>query len=193
MILWRTNLELDEAILDTVIEAIDGNPRRIGMKGMFTSFFADTVNEREEVVFASQYKKVIADGFHALGIQHRSGYSFDHWTQVYSDGNVGHTPHDHYKPHVIVSWVHFVRPTSTPAFHFLDSNYNKTYPEQNPGDFIMFNSWALHGVDPSKEYRAVIAGNVYLKDLVSPADIDISLHTHFEGDTFTQKQIKGML
>ena len=57
----------------------------------------------------------------------------------------------------------------------------------------MFNSWALHGVDPSNEHRAVIAGNIYLNDLVSPDNEEVNLHTHFEGNTFTHKHIKAML
>ena len=58
-----------------------------------------------------------------------------------------------------------VKPTKKKLFFFIDSDGKKVYPEgQTPGDFIVFPSWAEHGVDPSDEsadeQRVVIAGNI---------------------------------
>jgi len=192
MILWRTNFNLDEDILRGVIDKVNGNPDRLGKVGMYTTYFTKSVQDREEIIFAPHYRQAIGDGLSALGMQHRTGYTFDHWMQVYGEGNVGHTPHDHYTHQTLLSWVHFVCPT-TPAFHFIDSDHNKTYPEQNRGDFIMFSPWMLHGVDASDDLRAVIAGNVYITDLISPCDESINLYYTFEKGKAICNEISAVL
>ena len=44
------------------------------------------------------------------------------------------------------------------------------FPEQNPGDFIVFPEWALHLVKPntSGELRAVVAGNMNYRKMSRP-------------------------
>ena len=195
MILYRSNFNLDVDLLDGIIEKVNGNEERLGKDGMYTTYFTEYVEEREEVIFAPHYKEAIGEGLSALGLQHRCSYVFDHWMQVYGEGNTGHDPHDHYCGKALVSWIHFVRPTSTKAMYFMDSDLNKTYPEQNQGDFIMFSPWMLHGVDPTppEDARAIIAGNVYIKELVCPSNDSINLYYTFEGETSVCRQIDAVL
>ena len=189
MIIWRSNLKLDDDLLDEVIASVNDNPDLIGQKGMYTTYYVPSVYDRQEVEFAPHYKQILAEGLSALGLHHRCSYNFNHWMQVYGEGNVGHRPHDHYDIKVLVSWVHFVRPTSTKAFHFLDSSGNKTYPEQNEGDFIMFCPWQLHAVDPSDDLRAVIAGNVMMNELVCHDNDETCKYHAFNGAQYSLKTI----
>ena len=109
------------------------------------------------------YKQAISDALTRLGLQHRCSYVFDHWLQVYGEDNVGHGAHDHFSNRTILSWVHFLNPSDKKLFHFIDSDQNKVYPEQNVGDFIMFSPWALHGVDKVKTdgvNRTIVSGNI---------------------------------
>ena len=189
MIIWRSKLKLDDDRLDDVISSVNGNPNLTGLKGMYTTYYVPSVYDRQEVEFAPDYKKILAEGLSALGLHHRCSYTFDHWMQVYGEGNVGHKPHDHYGVKNLVSWVHFVRPTLTKVFHFLDSDGNKTYPPQNEGDFIMFCPWQLHAVDPSDDLRTVIAGNVMMQELVCPDNEKTCEYHSFDGSTHTCKTI----
>ena len=65
------------------------------------------------------------------------------------------------------SWVHFIKPSSKKCFYFVNHKGDKTYPEQNEGDFIIFPSWAAHSVDPNqdKDDRIVTAGNVFAETI----------------------------
>ena len=195
MILYRSNFNLDTDTLDGLIDKVNGNPDRLGKDGMYTTYFTKMVEDREEVVFVDQYKEAIAKGLSYLGLQHRCSYVFDHWMQVYGAGNIGHPPHDHYCGQALVSWIHFARPTSTKAMYFLDSDNNKRYPQQNWGDFIMFSPWMLHGVDsvPAEDARTIIAGNVYIKELVCPSTDEINLYYTFDGETSVCRQIEAVL
>ena len=85
------------------------------------------------------------------------------WLQVYEPGSSGHDIHDHWSGNEMFSWVHFLKPVNK-SFHFLVEG-QKVYPKrQNPGDFIVFPSWALHAVDgnDTDDERVVIAGNVMM-------------------------------
>ena len=171
MILWRSNLTLDEHVLSDVIT----HTKEVCLheNGVYTSFFISNIHDRPEVKFANQYNSIIEKACSDMGLLHRTSYSFTHWIQVYGKGGV-HDVHDHHLPQTLFSWVHFVRPTNVNCFHFIDSAGNKTYPTQEPGDFIVFPSWAQHAVDPNEtdDERVVIAGNVSMIEMNKPASTD---------------------
>lgn len=194
MILHHSNFSLDEDILSDVVSKVTNDPKCEAKDlGIHSTYFLPNINDRAEVVFVQHYKQAIADALSRLGLQHRCSYVFDHWLQVYGEDNIGHGAHDHFSNRTILSWVHFLNPSDKKLFHFIDSDHNKVYPEQNTGDFIMFNPWALHGVDPTPAGRYVIAGNVHITELVSPSNKAINLYHTFDKETYICKEIKAVL
>lgn len=168
MIVWRSNFKFDEDKIDQIILETTKNYPVISEEdvGLSSSFFEPDLFKRPEAIFLDTYSEKIASAMKDLGLHHRSHYSFDHWLQVYSSDIATHKVHDHYSSMVILSWVHFIRPTEDKCFYFYDSEANKTYPKQDKGDFIIFPSWALHAVS-GKKGRSVIAGNIVLNELYS--------------------------
>ena len=194
MILWNTNFNLDEDILKDVVSKVTSDPQcEAADLGLHSTYFVPRIEDRAEVTFVEHYKNAIGEGLTALGLQHRCSYVFDHWLQVYGEGNVGHGAHDHYSNRTVISWVHFLNPSEDKAFHFIDSNHNKVYPQQNAGDFIMFNPWMLHGVEPCPAGRYVIAGNVHITELVSPSNRTVNLYHTFDKETYICKEIDAVL
>ena len=173
MINWRTNVEADALMVESLVGKLRADAYK-SREGFYTSYWEPNVLERPEVTFAPLYKGIIGQCMSHLGLQDRMSYSFDHWAQLYDSADGGHLVHDHYAPAVIASWVHFVQPASTSKFHFFRGDGSKVYPKQKKGDFIVFDSWRLHAVDPTNEGedRLVIAGNVYANDVYSPNAYD---------------------
>lgn len=169
MIIWRTNFQLDEEFLNATIENVKVDQNKTD-EGYYTTYFTQNLGKRAEIVFVDQYRDAVAGAMKHVGLYHRCDYVFDHWMQVYPGHDDGHPQHDHYFSEGLISWVHFVKPSSIDRFYFLDSYGNRTYPKQDEGDFIVFNTWQLHGVDGcDEEYdRVVVAGNVYAKNVYSP-------------------------
>ena len=171
MILWRSNLTLDESVLSEVIT----HTKEVCpyADNTYTSYFIPNVHDRPEVKFVQQYYDLLEIVCSDMGLIHRTSYNFTHWIQVYDRGGI-HDVHDHFVPDTLFSWVHFVRPTNVKCFHFIDSEGNKTYPTQEPGDFIVFPSWAQHAVDPNEtdDQRVVIAGNVNVVEMIKPSNVN---------------------
>ena len=190
MIIWNTNLSLDQQQLKETIAAIKSNKKNSTTENYYTTYFTQSILDREEIVFVDQYKKTIGEAMIAMSLYHRCDYVFDHWMQVYPGGNDGHAVHDHYMPTAIISWVHFVEPSKTSCFYFIDSMGNRIYPKQEAGDFIVFSPWQLHGVDgfDGDCERVVIAGNVYAKKIYSPDNgKDLIQYEHKQDGNFTIK------
>lgn len=169
IILWRDNFSLDSEKLDKVIQETIKHPEcSTGFnldKFLYTTFFIDDLFEHPEIVFLEEYKDIISKYMNEMGLLKKTNYNFSHWMQVYNNGHLGHPAHDHFRYDTFFSWVHFVKPVKKKLFFFIDSDGKKVYPEcQTPGDFIVFPSWAEHGVDPfdesADEQRAIIAGNI---------------------------------
>lgn len=114
------------------------------------------------------YRKKVRSVTIKLGLYGRSEVENVMWCQIYTNKTDGHPVHTHYCGEELFSWVHFVKaPTDQKCFYFVDSNSNKIYPEdQSSGRFLVFPSWAMHGVDAvesCEEPRIVVAGNVLAK------------------------------
>ena len=162
MILWRTKLHLPEEQVDEVISSIKLQCAEYG--GQYSTY---NTNPRPESIFIDTYMEVLANAAKAMGLYHRSSYRNIMWAQLYINGGQ-HAIHDHSGGYLGFSWVHFVKPTSSKCFHFVDSMSNKTYPDQDAGDFIVFPQWAQHAVDPNNtmDERFVIAGNILITELL---------------------------
>ena len=169
IILWTDNFRLDSQKLDKAVEETIKLPDcLVGYEGeqfYHSTYYIPDIFKHPEIVFLEEYKSVIAKFMKSMGLYERTSFTFNHWMQVYQGNQSGHPVHEHFKFNTFFSWVHFIRPTKKKCFFFIDSEGNKKYPEnQNPGDFVVFPSWAEHGVEPidenGDEKRVVIAGNI---------------------------------
>ena len=155
-ILWNTNVPVSD--VDTLRDKVVSIPEA-KEHDLYTTYRLSKWNRPEEEIVKS-YQPIIDEFMSDLGLSHYR-YRLNTWCQVY-DG--GQETHDHYMLgcSTILSFVHFLRPVGK-FNYFIDSKGEKWYPKQDEGDFIVFPSWALHGIEPSygKE-RVVIAGNVRL-------------------------------
>lgn len=156
-LLWRNNYSVDEATLDSVRDAIITHPGTYDKEyGYWTTFFIEDLDHRPEIVFLDLMMEWSRDAMDALYLKHRVGFTLEHWCQIY-DGC--HIMHDHFNVETMVSWVYFARPADKPCFYYM-YNGEKVYPKQEKGDFIVFPSFLMHGVDASHEDRITIAGNI---------------------------------
>ena len=165
-IVWRSNKSLGEDNIDDLIKRVVSDPAAKvngGVGNIYSTYFIRDLFARPEVDFLDYYKDIISEFTKDLCLAQNT-FGFDYWCQVY-DGS--HTPHFHFEGKSIVSFVHFIRPVKD-CFYFIDNLGNKTYPKQEPGDFIVFPSWATHGIDESYgSIRATIAGNLMFERVIS--------------------------
>jgi len=171
MILLRKNYEVDDDLVDLVKTQIKENKNTFDqLSKLYTTYFAEA-SERPEVIFLDFYSDILESITKELSIYHRSNYTFPFWVQIYTPKSRKFEEHDHFSGKEIVSWVHFLSQSSKKCFYFIDSDGNKTYPEQNKGDFIVFPSWVLHAAEPPEnEERIVISGNVALSKIQTQID-----------------------
>ena len=163
MILWSGNYVLDDSTVDGLVSQLKQLKTYSLKFNHWSSYYID-FQDRPEAVLVDFYGEVLEKATSDLSLYHRSRYSYPFWMQVYQTANDSrHNHHDHFNGDTLLSWVHFLRPTEKKCFCFLDSDGNRTFPEQqNKGDLIVFPSWALHEVIPNESdtERVVIAGNV---------------------------------
>lgn len=133
-----------------------------------------------DAFLAKFYKRVLSQIMSDLGLEHRTQYTWEYWTQVYQGNeNSNHGLHDHFAHSTILSWVHFIKPAAEDCFCFVDSKGNETYPPtQRQNDLIVFPSWVAHRVTPFKsdKTRAVVAGNISI-DSIGPCGAGSELTT----------------
>jgi len=133
----------------------------------FSSYYLEC-HQRPENVLHELYREITNHVLKNLTLSNRvEHWGETYWMQVYPPGSKGHGIHDHFTGNEAYSWVHFLRPIKKSFYFLIDGN--KVYPkQQNPGDYIVFPSWALHGVDTneSSQERVVIAGNLILNTLI---------------------------
>ena len=173
MIIWRTNHPLSKDIIDPIVLSLKNNDKacKYYKDFKFYSSFIVPLDERPDYQLASFYLNFLEkEAGSDLGLTGRVDVSVPFWMQIYVKGGGTHRSHDHFTGKEIISWVHFLRPSSKKCFYFLNSKGEKTYPIQNEGDFIMFPSWAIHGVDPhtDDEDRVVVAGNIIINHIITP-------------------------
>jgi hypothetical protein len=172
LVLWRDNFSLDSEKLEEVICQLKTRPDcRQWVENNYSSYYVEDLFDRPEIVFAEDYIPVIHKFMKHINLFKTTNFRFNHWMQLYTNEQSGHKTHDHFSYQTFFSWVHFVRPTKNKCFYFLGHEGEKVYPEQNPGDFIVFPSWAWHGVDQNTEdsERVSIAGNIVVEKIKSDA------------------------
>jgi len=143
----------------------------------YSSYYdQDNSDQYSNRVLVDFYSRKIEDAMKKFGLYHRTKYNWQMWIQIYNSTLGAHSEHDHFSGNGIISWVNFVKTPNQKCFYFLDSQNNKTYPNQNSGQIIFFPSWALHGVDKmeSDGDRIVIAGNIYLNEIFSNNQLLVS-------------------
>lgn len=162
--LWRTNIKLPEEQIDSLIREVKEST--IPFRNQWTTFAKPN---QPTSISRKFYEDIMLHASHDLGLGFRLDGTFNYWVQVYGN-NAIHPVHDHVSGVTLFSWVHFVRPTKEKCFCFVDSDMRPYFPEQNPGDFIIFPEWALHMVKPNKsgELRAVVAGNMNYRKMARP-------------------------
>ena len=163
MILWSGNYVLDDSTIDDLVNKLK-RLKTYSLKFNHWSSYYINFQDRPENVLVDFYGEVLKKATSDLSLHHRSRYNYPFWMQVYqTEKESRHNHHDHFNGDTLMSWVHFLRPTDVKCFCFLDSEGNRTFPDQqNVGDLIIFPSWALHEVLPnnSDTERVVIAGNI---------------------------------
>ena len=179
LVLWRDNFSLDSEKLEETIEKVKTRKDcRVYEEENYSSYYVSGLFDRPEIVFLDDYSDMIHKFMKHVNLFDKTSFSFDHWMQVYTNVQSGHEEHDHFKSSTFFSWVHFIRPTKNKCFYFTKHGGEKVYPEQNSGDFIVFPSWAKHGVDANTEdvERVVIAGNIMVA----------TIHTDFHTSEFIE-------
>lgn len=166
-IIYRDNFELDESPLplDKLIEEMTNDPNCLSEKDNHYSSYFIKCMERLDGAYAPQYLSIL-ENIADVKLLPTANIGINYWVQIYK--NSGHGTHNHFRFNIPVSFVHFIRPSAKKCFHFVQGD-EKIYPKQDPGDLILFPSWANHGVDesPGDEWRVVVAGNFMISSFVS--------------------------
>lgn len=163
MILWSGNFVIDESTIEPMVDKLKMIPKSYNHNFNHHSSFYLDAKDRPEECLHSFYMEILNQVTKDLTLYNRIKYNYPFWMQVYGKNTKSfHGQHDHFSGAEILSWVHFIRPTSKKCFHFVDVNGENVYPKQDKGDFIVFPSWALHKIDSntSDEERVVTAGNL---------------------------------
>ena len=165
MILWSTNTNVSG--LDLIVSKLKQHPLCYHPDHKFYTSYYTHPKERPEKKLDSFYKKIISDACKDLTLFDRGNFQNYYWMQLYPQNGGTISLHHHHAPNAIFSWVHFIKPSSKKCFYFLNHKGDRTYPEQNEGDFIIFPSWAAHSVEPNqdKDDRIVTAGNVFAESI----------------------------
>ena len=170
LIIWSTNFNHPDNEIDSCVESLEKFDATPG--GVIHTSFAQPQQDKPESIWRDKYDAIIKRALGDLSILKRADYFYQYWMQSYGSGEESHSTHDHFSSLDIISFVHFIRPTSKKCFSFIDSYGKSTYPKQDAGDFMLFPSWALHRVEPHglDEKRCVVAGNISVKSMHSPED-----------------------
>lgn len=168
LVIWSTNFNHPDNEVDSCIESLEKCKSSPG--GVIHTSFYTNPEDRPESIWRDKYDAIITRTLGDLGVLKRTDYFYQYWMQTYNSGDEAHFTHDHYSGIELLSFVHFIRPTSKKCFAFIDSYGKSNYPKQNAGDFIVFPSWVLHRVEPHglDEKRCVISGNLSIKSIHCP-------------------------
>jgi hypothetical protein len=165
MILWNKNIKMNSILINKTYNFIDQDIFFDAQNNFYTSYFSKIELKDLSQYYAPIIDKIMKD----LTLYHRANCRWFYWVQMYNNELNGHKPHHHFDKFTILSWVHFIKvPNRQKCFYFLTSENTKIYPQkQFSGDFIVFPSWALHGVDKiiGKNTRMVVAGNILLDEI----------------------------
>tara|TARA_B100000282_G_C31492364_1_gene380945 strand:- start:40 stop:567 length:528 start_codon:yes stop_codon:yes gene_type:complete len=168
MILWSSNARIDDNVIDSMIVKLKNNLSCYNKEDDYYSSYYISSNERPEKDLIGFYDLIINQANKSLTLHGRLDFEQNFWMQLYRKNGGTIENHHHYHHSILFSWVHFIKPTNNKCFYFINHLNEKTYPEQqNEGDFILFPSYLLHGVDVniSENDRVVTSGNVISKNI----------------------------
>lgn len=174
--LWTDKLILDQEKIEKVKKDLLSDEGRWlhYQQNYYSSYWEDNIQERPEIIFLDEYREQIYKFMKHVNLFDRCDFSFDHWSQVYPAGKGGHhCEHAHFSYDCLFSWVHFIEPTDRPCFYFSRHEGGKKFVEnQEPGTFMVFPSWALHGAveNHSDTDRLIVAGNVCVSRICTDQD-----------------------
>jgi len=174
--LWTDKLILDQEKIEKVKKDLLSDEGRWlhYQQNYYSSYWEDNIQERPEIIFLDEYREQIYKFMKHVNLFDRCDFSFDHWSQVYPAGKGGHhCEHAHFSYDCLFSWVHFIEPTDRPCFYFSKYEGGKKFVEnQEPGTFMVFPSWALHGAveNHSDTDRLIVAGNVCVSRICTDQD-----------------------
>lgn len=164
MIIWQNtevfpkDLERD---LIRVAQQPDFFDSNFNIYTTYNKLLPSELNEQIVNFYAPIVQKITKE----LNLFDRCSYIWDCWFQYYTQSNSHHEPHDHFQGHTILSWVHFIKTSRSPCFHFLKNQKPEKIQEEYDSSLIVFPAWALHAVLPcleKEETRLVAAGNISL-------------------------------
>ena len=170
MILWEKEIDLDSKLFGKIEEKL--NQVKSNDSNFTTTYklvggnIEDPFHQNSDVT--NFYNSICDQFMRDLGLYDVSKYQRPFWLQSYNSKTDGHRLHNHFSGSEILSWVHFVKVPKQKCFYFLKSEKDKVYPKQDESKFIVFPSWALHGVDKVKDEnndRIVVSGNINLLGL----------------------------
>ena len=180
MIIYSFNDQLSDDLVEQLSKTIKvdmyQHPPVDGGFPFYSSYNVATVRhfpDALEEYYDVKFRRIL---YH-LDLLGRTVNNLYKWCQIYnrSTGGKGHPPHTHFSGNQLLSIVHFVRtPKNQKCFYFVCGG-EKYYPDtQNSGDFIVFPSWASHGVDPvevDNNDRIIVSANAHCREY-KDADLD---------------------
>jgi len=160
MIIYRDNIDPDKEILD-ILSDDEFNKRFYHEESNIITTFHNHDNYKDLNKLSNDFYSVIVEKMmKKFSLYEISRYSWKGWYQSYFSFTEGHSPHTHMGFHELFSFVHFLSVPEKPCFYFLIDD-KKQYINEKNGDFVIFPSWAIHGVDSiSTGERKVFSGNV---------------------------------
>jgi len=168
LVLWRDNFHLPEDELYRVRDELLSDSKCFDGE-IYSSYYNKDWETRPDYSLVGYYMEAIRRMAKDLHLMHHD-FSVEHWMQIY-DGE--HQHHTHFDPDVFLSFVHFIRPMGDDNFQFVGLDDTFHCPQQKPGDFIVFPSWAIHRVKSSLgNERMVVAGNLYINKFINISDDD---------------------
>lgn len=183
MIIHTFNDQLNDALVEKLSQSIKVDkfiyPRMGAQFPIYSSYNASQSRHFPPEI-ESFYDDKLNEILYHLDLLDRTVNDIFKWCQIYNKSTSGfHPTHTHFSGDQLLSMVHFIRaPKDQKCFYFI-SKGEKYYPDtQNSGDFIVFPSWASHGVDPvdhDNNDRIIVSINIHCKEYKDNMNLDDTL------------------
>ena len=183
MIIHSFNDYLSDALVDELSKTIKVDKfiyPRPGVQFPIYSSYHESPTRHFPPALESHYDQRLDEVLDELDLLDRTVNDVMKWCQIYNKSTSGfHPTHTHFSGDQLLSMVHFIRaPKDQKCFYFI-SKGEKYYPDtQNSGDFIVFPSWASHGVDPVEcddNDRIIVSINIHCKEYKDNMNLDDTL------------------
>ena len=180
MIIHSFNDYLSDALVDELSKTIKVDKfiyPRPGVQFPIYSSYNESPTRHFPPALESHYDQRLDEVLDELDLLDRTVNDVMKWCQIYNKSTSGfHPTHTHFSGDQLLSMVHFIRtPKDQKCFYFI-SKGEKYYPDtQNSGDFIVFPSWASHGVDPVEcddNDRIIVSINIHCKQYKDNMNLD---------------------